>query len=33
MSKEQSVTTKRMKLFEKEEILLEHSFLGYLIDI
>ena len=33
MRKEQSVLTKIIKLFAKEEILLQHSVLGYLIDL
>ena len=32
MNKEQSVTTKIIKLFGKEEILLQHSVLGYRTD-
>ena len=33
MNKEQSVTTKIIKLFGKEEILLQHSVLGYRVDL
>ena len=33
MSKEQSVLTKIMKVFESEDILLQHSVLSYIIDL